>query len=112
EVIARGHRVVSDQPFDNGGSDMGMSPPELMLASLATCAGYYAGEYLNARGLPAGKLEVSVTAEKALHPARLVWFGIAITIADLDERTRTGILRAVKTCLIHNTLLGAPSIEI
>lgn len=27
EVQARGHRVICDQPADNGGSDTGMTPP-------------------------------------------------------------------------------------
>jgi uncharacterized OsmC-like protein len=49
EAEARGHRVLCDQPVQNGGSDEGMSPPELMLASIATCAGYYALQYLIAR---------------------------------------------------------------
>ena len=56
EVAARGHRVICDQPIDNGGSDEGMSPPEFLLASLATCAGYYATQYLKTRGLPAEDL--------------------------------------------------------
>ena len=30
----------------------------------------------------------------------------------LEERHQAGILRAVRACLIHNTLLGGPSIEI
>src|ERR1035438_5447527 len=46
EVAARGHRVICDQPVDNGGSDGGMTPPEFLLASLATCAAYYAAQYL------------------------------------------------------------------
>jgi putative redox protein len=40
----RGHRVVSDQPPENGGEDSGMTPPEFLLASLGTCAGYYAAQ--------------------------------------------------------------------
>ena len=36
EVAARGHRVICDQPLDNGGSDEGMAPAEFLLASLAT----------------------------------------------------------------------------
>ena len=50
EATARGHRVLCDQPFENHGSDAGMTPPELLLSSLGTCAGYYAAEYL--RTLP------------------------------------------------------------
>ena len=112
EVTARGHRMICDQPIDNSGTDEGMSPPEFLLASLATCAGYYATQYLKARGLPTEDLKVRVTAQKAAQPARLASFEIEVTAAGPDERHRAGILRAVKSCLIHNTLLGAPSVEI
>ncbi len=35
---ARSHQIVSDQPFDNGGCDRGMTPPEWLLAALGSCA--------------------------------------------------------------------------
>lgn len=112
EVAARGHRVICDQPIDNGGTNEGMSPPEFLLASLATCAGYYAAQYLKARGLAAAGLSVRVVGEKALKPARLASFRIEITAPGLEERHEAGLLRAVKACLIHNTLTAAPSIEV
>ena len=46
EIKARHHRISSDQPVDNGGFDEGMTPPELLLASLGSCAGFYAAQYL------------------------------------------------------------------
>lgn len=112
EVTVRNHRVICDQPIDNGGSDEGMSPPEFLLASLATCAAYYATQYLKTRGLPADDLRVRVRAEKALQPARLASFWIDVSKPGLDDRHQAGILRAVKACLVHNTLLRAPSIEV
>jgi uncharacterized OsmC-like protein len=112
EVAARGHRVICDQPRDNGGADSGMTPPEFLLASLATCAGYYSAQYLKVRGLSSEGLEVRVTAEKAAQPPRLASFRIEVTTPNLDERHQGGVLRAVKSCLIHNTLLGAPHIDI
>ena len=69
EASARGHRVICDQPEDNGGS------------------------------------------EKAKLPARLGQFRIEVTIPGLDPEHQAGVLRAVKACLIHNTLLHAPAIE-
>ena len=104
--------MVCDQPVENGGLDAGMAPPEFLLASLATCAAYYAAQYLKTRKLPAQDLTVRVNAEKALQPARLASFQIEVTVPDLDEHHQTGVLRAVKSCLIHNTLLGAPQIDI
>jgi len=112
ELRARSHRLISDQPADNGGQDSGPTPPEFLLASLASCAGFYAAQYLNARHLPAADLSVRVTAEKAKDPARLASFLIEVTAPGLDERHQAGILRAVKTCLIHNTLLHQPTVEV
>ncbi|HXP84482.1 MAG TPA: OsmC family protein [Bryobacteraceae bacterium] len=111
EANARGHRVLCDQPVENGGSDSGMTPPEFLLASLGTCAGFYAAQYLKARSLHVEGLNVRVTANKATSPARLTQFRIEVTAPGLDSHHEAGILRAVKACLIHNTLLNGPSIE-
>jgi putative redox protein len=111
EASARGHRVICDQPPDNGGSDNGMTPPEFLLVSLGTCAGFYAAQYLKARSLAHQDLEVKVSAEKAMQPARLGQFRIEVIVSGLDPQHETGVLRAVKACLIHNTLIQAPAIE-
>ena len=112
EADARGHRVICDQPIANGGQDTGMTPPEFLLASLATCAGYYAAEYLKLRSLSTRGLVVRVDADKAANPARVASFNIEVTVPALPEVHREGVLRAVKKCLIHNTLLNAPQIGV
>ena len=113
EANARGHQIVCDQPLDNGGADAGMSPPEFLLASLGTCAAFYAAQYLRARSLPADGLQVRVSAEKAMGPARLAAFHIEVRAPGLaDDKHREGALRAVKACLIHNTLLQPSTIDI
>jgi len=111
-VHAREHEIICDQPIDNGGGDAGMSPPEFLLASLGTCAGYYAAQYLRTRSLSTEGLEIHVLAEKASGPARLASFQIEVTVPEIEERHKEGVMRAVKSCLIHNTLLNAPAIEI
>ena len=112
EATARGHRVICDQPAGNGGLDAGLTPPEFLLVSLGTCAGFYAVEYLKTRSLPMEGIEVRVNAEKAKQPARLGRFRIEVTVPDLAAEHEAGVLRAVKACLIHNTLTHAPEIEI
>jgi uncharacterized OsmC-like protein len=111
EAVARGHRVVSDQPASKGGEDAGMTPPELLLSALGACAGYYAAQYLKARSLSADGLEIQVTADKAVQPARLAQFRIEVALPGLDPEHEAGILRAVKACLIHHTLLHTPAVE-
>ena len=112
EAEARGHRVVCDQPPENQGGDAGMTPPEFLLVSLGTCAGFYAAQYLRTRKLPTEGLQVRVTAEKALGPARLDRFRIQVTCPPLEAQHEAGVLRAVKACLIHNTLAHPPAVDI
>ena len=90
EVVARKHTLVCDQPAEGGGSDEGMTPPELLLASLGSCAAYYAAAYLRKRGLPRDGVEVRVTAGKAGPPARLDNFVIEVKILAGAERGGPG----------------------
>jgi len=111
EVRARGHKVVCDQPLENGGYDEGMTPPEFLLGSLATCAAYYAAQYIKSRKLRPDGLQVRVTAEKAQQPARLRSFTIEVIAPAVAAEHQAGLTRAAKACLIHNTLLNPPHIE-
>jgi len=111
ETLTRGHRILCDQPAANAGSDAGMTPPELLLASLGTCAGFYAAQYLRNHKLSQNGLEVVVHAEKASAPARLGRFRIEVTAPGLAAEHEAGMLRAVNACLIKNTLAMPPEIE-
>lgn len=112
-IQARSHVVLSDQPIENGGEDTGMTPPEFLLASLGSCAAYYAAEYLRTRNLAQTGVEVSVTAEKLLKPPRLDKFRIhVISPVQLAPEHHAGMVRAIARCLVHNTLLSPPEIEI
>jgi putative redox protein len=112
-IQARSHTILCDQPTDNGGEDSAMTPPELMLASLGSCAAFYAVQYLKTRNLAESGVEVSVTAEKLKAPARLGDFNIRVECpVALSEEHMEGLMRSVKHCLIHNTLLAPPEIKI
>jgi uncharacterized OsmC-like protein len=112
-IQSRSHSILCDQPTDNGGEDSAMTPPELMLASLGSCAAFYAVQYLKTRNLACNGVEVSVTAEKLMCPARLGNFKIHVeSPVALDQEHTEGMMRSVKHCLIHNTLLAPPQIDI
>jgi len=112
-VQSRSHTVICDQPEDNGGQDAGMTPPEFMLASLGSCAAFYAVQYLKTRNLADTGVEVTVTAEKMKAPARLGQFDIHVTCpVPLTAEQNEGLMRSVHACLIHNTLLNPPQIHI
>ena len=112
-IQARSHSILCDQPAENGGEDTGMTPPEFMLASLGSCAAFYAVQYLKTRNLAESGVEVSVTADKLKQPARLGNFNIHVVCpVPLTEEQTEGLRRSVHACLIHNTLLSPPEIKI
>ena len=113
EITARQHKVISDQPVDNNGYDEGMTPPELLLASLGSCAAYYAVDYLKRNRIEREGVKARVTAEKVKGPFRLDNFKIEVEVpGDLEENQLKGLEDAVHRCLIHNTLLSPPKIEV
>lgn len=113
EIKARQHAVICDQPLDSNGYDEGMTPPELLLASLGSCAAFYAVDYLKRNRIPQDGVKVRVTADKVKGPFRLDNFKIELDIpGDLEESHLKGLEDAVHRCLIHNTLLHAPTIDL
>ena len=113
EIKARQHTIASDQPESLGGYDEGMTPPELLLASLGSCAAFYAAAYLKKKGFTQTGTRVEVSADKVPHPARMDNFRIrVIPPMELSDEHRNGIEEAVHRCLIHNTLLHPPSISL
>lgn len=113
EIKARQHSITTDQPAENFGHDEGMTPPELFLASLGSCAAFYAAQYLRKHKLATKGTRVRVTADKVKDPARIDNFHIEVEIPlELPEQHRAGVETAVHQCLIHNTLLHPPKIAI
>ena len=114
EIRARNHSIVSDQSINDGGFDEGMTPPELLLASLGSCAGFYAAQYLRKNKLAAEGTRVRVTCEKVKDPvARMTNFVIEVDApVELSDEQRKGVEEAVQHCLVHNTLLHPPKIDL
>jgi len=112
EAFARFHRVVCDQPFDEGGSDRGMTPPELMLSALGCCAMHYAVAYLRTRKLLLEGIELKVSATKGGQPMRLVEIEIEVDAPGLTARAREGLIKSIETCLLHRTLADPPKMRV
>ena len=89
EIQTRGHSIIGDQPLENGGFDEGVTPPELLLASLASCAGYYAAQYLRKHNLAAEGPRVRVTCDK-----------VKASVPRLTDTQQKGVHEAVEHCLV------------
>lgn len=113
QIQARQHVIESDQPLENAGDDSAMTPPELLLAAMGACAAFYGMQFLSSRKLADRGLELQVTAEKLLDPARLGNFVVNVkSPVSLTDNQKTALQRSVRHCLIHQTMTSEPQIEV
>lgn len=112
-VQVRDHEVLVDQPVDAGGEDTAPTPLELMLASLASCVGYYARKYLARHGFPEEGLAVAASGEVGGRPARLTAIEVTLTVPEgVPADRRDALLAVASACTVHNTLMTPPEIRI
>ena len=92
----------------------GPNPLELFIGSLASCVCVYAKKYLTQHSIEFKELQVSANAEFSKDsPTRLVNIKIkALTDAKLSKTEREVLLRFMKNCPIHNTVIHTENIEI
>jgi putative redox protein len=101
---SRQHRVIVDQPAEDGASDHGMTPAELLLVALGSCIGQYVSQYLSLRALPAEGLMVRVEAERSSRPLRLKDFHVEIIAPCLTERQLRALEKTFPSGLVQNAL--------
>lgn len=109
------HELLFDQPATvPGGEDRAPSPLDVLGASVAACAHYYAAAFLHGRGLPTAGLCVEVETEKERSPTpRLGRVSMTVRLPPgLSERQLVAVERAIKSCPAYGTLLHSPTVEL
>jgi ribosomal protein S12 methylthiotransferase accessory factor len=112
DAVVRGFTVATDQPFEVGGFDTAPSPYELFLASLVSCAGFYAVQFCRKRGIPTEGLKLSAVASK--EPETKLTDSIRIDVElpnGFPEPYRAAILRAIDQCAVKKALECPPRVE-
>jgi len=108
-VSCRGHEITVDLPQEKGGKDKGVMPPELLVASLATCMGVYVQSYCRNAGINAEGLSLSAKWEPASDPARIGNIDVEIKLPNLKDKVKEhAILKAAEHCMVHNTFHNLP----
>jgi uncharacterized OsmC-like protein len=109
----RDHALVVDQPTEAGGDDLGPTPTELFVGSLAACAAFYAERYLRRHDLPVEGLHVRARFEMWERPARVGAVRLEVALAGaIPAERRAALLAVIEHCTVHNSIRTAPEITI
>ena len=116
EILARGHRLLADEPTEAGGDDAGPNPYELLLGALGACKSMTALMYARRKGwdLQSVTVELEHTRdylrdcedcpEKDAQIDRItVWLTFT---GSLDEAQRRRLKEIAGRCPVHRTLTG------
>jgi putative redox protein len=109
----QGHTVLTDQPVPAGGDGAAPSPYDLFLASLATCAGFFALNFCQSRGLPTEGLEVRQRDTWDAEQRRLA--GVAIEVVaphGFPEKYLEALRRAAEGCKVKRVVADPPEFEV
>jgi putative redox protein len=103
-VHARGHEIAVDEPVDEGGTDAGMMPTDLLAASIASCFCLALAFAARKRGRELPGLEVAVRKIRAGRELRYERFEIEARAEVPEEELAALIEPARRVCWVSNTL--------
>lgn len=113
EALHAGLTIRTDQPAAAGGGGTAASPFDLFLASIATCAGFYALRFCQERGLSTEGLGLAMTWERSTETKLISKIRIELKLPEgFPDKYRPAILRATDQCAVKKHLVAPPEIEV
>ncbi len=112
KVYAGGHFIYSDEPESIGGTDEGMTPGALLLASLGSCTAITVRMYADRKqyNLDSIKVELAICQEKEMNKETTITRKIKL-IGALTDEERTRLMQIADKCPIHKILTNPIKIE-
>lgn len=112
KVYSGGHFIYSDEPSGVGGTDEGMPPAALLLASLGSCTAITIRMYADRKGfnLDHIKIELAICKEEEITRETTISRKIEFT-GDLTADERKRLLVIADKCPIHKMLSNPIKIE-
>ncbi|WP_020675178.1 OsmC family protein [Geopsychrobacter electrodiphilus] len=108
-----GFTVKSDQPVRAGGQGAAPSPFDLFLASLGTCAGFFALRFCQQRELSTEGLELTLDVERNPETHLPSKVRIAIELpTGFPDKYRDAIIRATDQCAVKRSIADPPEFEV
>lgn len=113
DITSGAHRVITDQPVEDGGHDAGMSPVELFVGSVASCVGYFVGQFCARHNISRDGLTVDAEWTMAEGPHRVGTIAIAVHLPHrITAEQKERLLKVAHACTVHRSLEIVPSLNI
>jgi len=113
QAAARKHRILTDQPEEEGGEDQGMTPVELFVASLGTCIGFYAVRFFQRHGISAKGLKIRMSWSYSEQPHRVGSLKAEVDVAQkVDAGMMDRLQKVVEGCTVHHSISISPKISV
>jgi ribosomal protein S12 methylthiotransferase accessory factor len=109
EAVHAGMTIRTDQPAAAGGEGSAPSPFDLFLASIGTCAGFYALRFCQERNLPTDGLGLTMGWERS--PETKLVSKVRIELR-LPEGFPAKYRPATDQCTVKKHLVAPPAIEV
>ena len=104
EIVTSANSIISDEPLENGGTNKGFSPSELLAASLAACTSITLRMYADRKGWLLEKIDVELNVERD-EEKNITGFNRTIHFSPkLDADSTTRLLAIADKCPIHKIL--------
>lgn len=105
KIFADGHFIYADEPEDLGGTNEGMAPGALLLASLGSCTAITVRMYADRKQIPLTSITIHLTIcpEEEMDKGTVIERKIEL-LGDLDEEQRKSLMIIADKCPIHKIL--------
>ena len=113
-IITNGkHTIIGDEPVNSKGTDLGLSPSELVLSGLALCKVATVRYIARQKGWEIGEVKAELDQEVERYPSSLKTnIGVKISIeGNLNNEQRDELLKQADRCYIHRQFFGEWNIE-
>ena len=114
-IITNGkHTIIGDEPESSKGTDLGLSPTELVLAGLAMCKVATVRYVARKKDIPIGDVSAQLIqqVERPDNGKLSTSVKVAISIeGDLEEEQKAELLKQADNCYVHRMLNGDWNIE-
>lgn len=105
KVFSDGHLIYADEPEELGGTNEGMTPGALLLASLGSCTAITIRMYADRKEIPleAIKIDLAICKEEEMSKETTITRKIEFT-GELTQEQRERLMVIADKCPIHKLL--------